>query len=160
MLRLLPLLVVLCPIPAHAGDITSSQAAVLFHILFGNIVIGILETLFVVLVFKLQKKKSILILFIVANYYSMIICSFIFGTYIKDYDIPIFVKNINLHNSPFIILKFVVLHFILYTIIEWPFTLVVFYQKTNWLKLSFMASVSMQIITYVLLIPYYLAFTL
>jgi hypothetical protein len=145
-----PVFVFIFATPAHADLGTPLMLFSAFHLLIGNIFIGVIEGVVIARLFQTARARSIGIM-ILANYTSMVLGWLIVGL-TKG-----FVEKIaDLYNIFNIVFGLFIASFILTVIIEWPFCFWILKAKAGKGGLSFRANLIAQSISYALLIPVYL----
>lgn len=124
------------------------------HLLFGNLLIGILEGLLIVFLFNTERKRTIRIM-ILANYATMltgvIILSYA-GGLLHDH---IFWKA-TIYNAREYVAGFFVVTFLITIILEWPFCYWALRGKDKQGQRSLYASIAAQTASYAILIPFYI----
>jgi hypothetical protein len=131
---------------ANAG--TPLMWAGMYHLLFGNALIGVGEGLLLAWLFSLPKVKSVFVM-IIANYASawlggLFLCSRAVGTLPMD-----------LNNGWTWFWVMVVATYCMTLLLEWPFIVWCFRGKADWLRRSVKASFVIQSASYVLLFGWY-----
>lgn len=144
----LPVVILLFTTSAYADLGTPLMLFSVFHLLIGNTIIGIIEGIVISKLFQVGKKRSIGIM-ILANYISMAVGWLGLSLIVN------LVKIAVLYNISYIILGLGIASFLLTIIIEWPFCFWILKYKNERRNLSFKASLVVQSISYVLLIPLY-----
>ncbi len=135
---------------AFADVGTPLMWAGILHLFIGNSFIGIAEGLLIAKIFKVRKRRSIEIM-ILANYISLVVGYFIVevsGRFLSNF-LTIYWLHL------FLLFSFVVV-FALTVFIEWPFCYWILKVDSVAKKQSFKASLYAQILSYALLIPFYL----
>ena len=121
-LLVLPVLfLLLIPKAAYGDMLTPRMQIPKIQLLFGNILLGILEGILISTIFKTPKRKTIKIM-IAANYVSMIaggisqdlMANLLWGSFLRSVDIYNYVKPI---------LFSVVIYWSITILLEWPFCL-------------------------------------
>jgi hypothetical protein len=136
---------------AHADCLTSLMWLTAGHLFIGNAIIGVFEGLIMAKTFKTKHTRSILIM-ILANYISMIAGILGIGFF------GVATNNIiSINNLAYFICGFFIASYIATIIIEWPFCFWIMRGKEHRRKLSFKASVLLQSISYIVLVPIYLS---
>jgi hypothetical protein len=142
------LLIIFLPITIYGNAGTALMWATIFHILIGNLIIGISEGLLLVKIFKTSKKRSIILL-ILANYTSAFIGLGLLNAFAYSVDITI----LNIRNW---FLIFIVLAFLATLIIEFIFYVFAFKKGERNIKSIIKANLLINIISYTFLILYYI----
>ena len=136
---------------AYANMGTSLMLGTFLHLVFGNLVIGIIEGLVIIALFKIRSIKVVLLM-IAANYFSMIIGGLGVSVLGNTYE-----RFATIYNFFPILLVMITTSYLLTILLEWPFVFLIFRKQENKAKRSFWASAIVQTISYALLIPYYLS---
>ncbi len=144
------LIMLLCAIPsvvqANAG--TPLMWAGTFHLLFGNLLIGLLEGIILAKVFGLPKRKCISLL-ILANYLSAWLGGFIIAKSIS-YNLPM-----GLHTAWSLLGLMVIITYLCTLLLEFPFVAFAFRGDPSWLRKSIIGSLLIQTVSYSILFGWY-----
>ncbi len=131
---------------ANAG--TPLMWAGMFHLVFGNALIGLCEGLLIGWLFALPKGKAVLIM-IPANYLSAWAGGlFLRGTIVSS-------LQLDLNNGWRWFWIMVLLTYVITLVLEWPFVALCFRRAENWLARSIRANVLVQTASYVVLFAWY-----
>lgn len=122
--------------------------ASMLHLVFGNVVIGLIEGLLLAWLFKCSKGKSILIL-IAANYASAWAGGFLVAGYLPS------LVDITIHNIQSWFVTFVVVAFVVTILIEFAFFWFALGSREHRLRRTLTATLAVNGISYVLLFGWY-----
>lgn len=136
------------PTSASANAGTNLMWAEMFHLVFGNALIGWGEGLLLSRLFSVPKRISIPVM-LIANYGS----AWLGGVFIRAAIVR--VLPLNLDNGWVWFWVMVLVTYCLTLILEWPFIAWVMRSTHNWLKRSLRASLIIQTASYVLLFGWY-----
>jgi hypothetical protein len=146
---ILPVLfLVMVPSVAQANAGTPLMWAGMLHLVFGNLLIGLLEGILLAKVFGLSTKKCIGLL-IPANYFSAWLGGFLISGAISS-RLPL-----NLNNAWMLFWLMVLITYIITIVLEFPFVALVFRGVARWRRKAVRASVIIQTVSYVFLFGWY-----
>lgn len=117
------------------------------HLVFGNLLLGIIEGNLIAYIFKTKYLRSVVLL-VVANYFSMIFGGLLMA--LLQLPMP------DIQNVHFLFWVAFFISYLLTLLLEWPFVFFSFEKSPERLVKSSKASLCVQTITYGLLIAYYL----
>jgi len=143
------------PALAYANAGTAFMWAVGFHLLIGNLFIGVLEGYLLSRIFKARLKYSISIM-IAANYFSMIAGIFLID-WLKNFTILHIPQAILFYHIPALLIAIYVLFLIVTVFLEWPFCFWTMGKMDRRKTKSLIASLVIQAISYCLLVPFYMS---
>lgn len=118
------------------------------HLLFGNLVIGVVEGVLLARFFRLSAGRSISLM-IVANYVS----AWVGFVWLNEWIVR--QLEFDLYNVWFFLWVMVGVSYALSLLLEWPFVAGCFRTTTGWFRRSVAASLVVQSISYVLLFSWY-----
>lgn len=156
---LLTAALLLCASPARADAASALALAPGFHLLFGNLLIGLLEGALLAKLFRLPFGRAVRTM-LAANYLSAGIALVLLVPAVR------IAGGLELDRVPFydrghaIQLYFAYLFagtFAATVLLEWPFCWRLLAERKRALRLSFAASLLAQSVSYVLLVPFYLS---
>ncbi len=148
--KILTALLLVVPISAYANAGTPLMWAGIMHLLFGNLIIGIIEGVILWKAFKLPYGRCFIFL-ILANYIS----AWLGGVLINNVIRNLLDVHLDLYNTWFYFWSMVLVTFLLTLIIEWPFVAICFRGTEKWLKRSMKANLLVQSTTYILIFGWY-----
>ncbi|MCC7145557.1 MAG: hypothetical protein IT443_03855 [Phycisphaeraceae bacterium] len=131
-----------------ANDITPLMFATMFHLLLGNIVIGVVEGLVISFLFDRSHWLRFPLLMILANYVSALLGLFLLHVG-KDFAFP----QLTINNVGLFLGVALVWAFVMSVAIEWPFVFWAF--KGKRFRVSVGACLLAQAVSYVLLLAFY-----
>jgi hypothetical protein len=131
---------------ANAG--TPLMWAGMLHLVFGNLVIGLLEGYLLAKFFGLPKGKTVGLI-ILANYFS----AWLGGLFLRGAIVGVFPLDLN-NAWPFF-WAMVGLTYLITITIEFPFVALAFRRDPQWLRKSIMGSLVIQTVSYLLLFGWY-----
>lgn len=139
------------PASADAGPPIFWMAG--FHLVFGNLVIGLIEGVLLALLFRVRARRAIPIM-VLANYASMI-AGMLAVIYVLAPMGGRWMGPAPLYAAPRVLLLLLALSFVLTVILEWPFCFWMLSGRKQRLRKSLIASLAAQIASYALLVPFY-----
>lgn len=146
--RTMMLGIVALPSAALANAGTPLMWAGMLHLVFGNLLIGLLEGYLLAKIFGLHKGKSIGIL-ILANYFS----AWVGGLFLRGAIVR--ALPLDLYNAWFFFWAMVVLTYLMTLVLEFPFVALAFRRNPQWLRKSIRGSLVIQTVSYLLLFGWY-----
>jgi len=145
------LMLLFFPSMVYANVGTPLMWAQNFHLLIGNAVIGIIEGLLVVAIFKRPKKHST-IFFILLNYFSMLIGVAIIA-FVDSYG---FEKTvITIENAKIFMFVSFIYFYLITLFVEFPFILGFFWKEKDRFRKGIKATLIVNTVSYMLLFPLY-----
>jgi hypothetical protein len=118
------------------------------HLFFGNAILGIVEGLLLVWLFKTRPGRSICFM-ILANYVSAWVGYFFFE-YARSLDLPI-----DLYNVGHWLWIMIAAAFFITLILEWPFIFLCVRKQSHWFRRSVLASIIIQSFTSLILLAWF-----
>jgi hypothetical protein len=118
-----------------------------YHLLLGNLLIGIFEGLIIARVFGLKRGRCILAL-VLANYFSAFSGLFIL-VFVNDS------AHFDINNAMTQFWVMVVLALLITIVLEWPFIAPFFRKNKKWFKMSVLASLLVQTLSYLAICSWY-----
>jgi len=149
------LFLLLLPAAAYADAGTPMMWATAFHLVIGNLFIGIFEGLLVAWLFHLPRLRTVL-LAIAANYCSMIAGMYILG-YAWTLAERVFPGDPPLYGATLRLAATGVFSWMLSIVLEWPFYAAAPRRKERGWRRGLTVSLVAQTASYALLVPYYLS---
>ena len=136
------------PAVAFADSGTPLMWASIFHLAFGNMLVGLLEGFLLAKIFRLPMNKTIWIL-VAANYFS----AWVGGLFIRGAIVHHFQLDIN--NAWMFFWVMVLFTYFITLVFEFPFVCLAFRGTPKWLKNSVRGNILVQTVSYVLLFGWY-----
>jgi hypothetical protein len=143
----------LFPSIAFANGLTRLMTNEILHLFFLNLFIGVFEGLIIAFIFKVSKNRSMGIM-ILANYFSAWAGSMGIISQLSWLQ-KIVLAQTPLYNAAKFIVVIIILVFVLTVLLEWPFCYWILRQKPHRIRNSFLASLLVQTISYVILLWFY-----
>jgi hypothetical protein len=142
------LLLLAVPSVAQANAGTPLMWASMFHLVFGNLIIGIFEGNLLAKFFGISKRKCIWLL-ILANYFSAWLGGFFIAKAMAK-TLPM-----TLHSAWSSLWSMVLVTYVLTILLEYPFVAISFWGKPSWLRKSLLGSLLVQTVSYTILFGWY-----
>lgn len=139
---------------AHANVGTPLMWAGMFHLLFGNAVIGVIEGLLIARLFRTRKSSSVALM-VAANYVSMIAGAVLLVP-LGNYWSHSRASAAPLYDAPKILWLLAIASFVTSIVLELPFCFFALSRGKYRGRTSLHASIVAQAASYALLVPYYL----
>jgi hypothetical protein len=146
--RAMMLGIVALPSAALANTGTPLMWAGMLHLVFGNLLIGLLEGYLLAKIFGLHKGRSIGFL-ILANYFS----AWVGGLFLRGAIVR--ALPLDLYNAWFFFWAMVVLTYLMTLVLEFPFVALAFRRTPQWLRKSIRGLLVIQTVSYLLLFGWY-----
>ena len=121
----------------------------LFHLVLGNIFIGILEGALLASLYRISSGRAVFLM-ILANYFSAWVGLVYLSLIVES-------KNFSLYDAPGVIWGMIAVAYVTTILLEWPFVLACFWRVDKALRRSVGASILVQSVSYVLLFGFYWA---
>ncbi len=142
------LLLVASPAVAQANAGTPLMWAGMLHLVFGNLIIGLVEGILLAKVFDLSKRKCIGLL-ILANYLSAWLGGFLIGNAIAK------ALPMGLYSAWPLFWFMVLITYVLTLLLEFPFVTLAFRGDSAWRRKAICGSLLIQSVSYVILFGWY-----
>ncbi len=149
----LSLSLLILPLAAWADAGTPLMWAGAFHLVIGNVIIGVIEGLVLTRLFRVRRVLSIFVM-VVANYFSAWM-GFLFLTYWGETFSNWFLGEYPLYRIQIYFWSMFGLFYLATIILEWPFCVWLLLGQGSPFRKSLLATVLAQTLSYALLVPFF-----